>query len=160
VVEVGDYPDVRIYADNQEVGRTDERGRLLVPGLRPYELNRLRIEQADLPLGANVDGLAREIIPRWRSGVLAAFPVSRSRDGLFRIVLESGRPLPSGALVLDADDRAWPVGREGRVFVTGLAQRNRFRVQHDDLRCSFEIAGPEGAEPLPDLGTVICRSAR
>jgi outer membrane usher protein len=49
VVQVPGFEGVRVYSENQEVARTNARGFALVPGLRPYQRNRLRIDPADLP---------------------------------------------------------------------------------------------------------------
>ena len=157
VVQVPGFEGVRVYAENQEVGRTNARGNALVPRLRPYQRNRLRIEQADLPLGANIDGLEAEVAPYWRSGVVVPFPVVRTRDAFFRILLEDGEPLPLGAAIYDERGEVWPVGHRGETFITGLSEHNHFHVRHNGERCEFELSVPETDEPLPDLGSVVCR---
>lgn len=158
VAEVGDFEDVRVYLDNQLVGRTGADGRLLIPRLRPYERNRLRVEQGDLPIGASVDGLETEIVPLWRSGSVAHFPIRRSLDARFRVVLESGESPPPGTRILDRDGRAWAIGREGRTFVSGLSSTNRFTIALEDGECSIDLHVPPSQDPLLDLGTQICRS--
>ena len=68
VVQVPDYSGVGIYADNQLVARTDADGTALVPRLRAYQINTVRIEQADLPLDAQIDASAarrRAIFSQW-----------------------------------------------------------------------------------------------
>jgi len=69
VVRVGDFANVHIYADNQAVAETDATGTALVPRIRAYERNPLRIEQADLPLDVDIDTLEKDAIPYRRSGV-------------------------------------------------------------------------------------------
>lgn len=157
VVQVPGFADVRVYADNQPVGRTNQRGSALVPHLRPYQRNRLSIEQADIPLGATVDGLEREIAPYWRSGVLARFPVNRTRDAFFRIELEDGEPAPAGAVIVDESGETWPVGHRGEAFITNLPEYSSLRLRHNGHTCEFELRVPEHDEPLLDLGTVTCR---
>jgi outer membrane usher protein len=160
VVQVPGFEGVRVYAENQEVGRTNDRGNALVPRMRPYQRNRLRIEQADLPLGTTIDGLEAEVAPYWRSGVVVAFPVRRTRDAFFRILLEDGEPLPLGAAIFDEHGEVWPVGHRGETFITGLDEYNRFDVRHNGRQCGFELAVPDSDEPLLDLGTVTCRETR
>ena len=158
VVQVPGFEGVRVFAENQEIGRTNARGYALVPNLRPYQRNRLRIEQADLPLGARIDGLDTEVAPYWRSGVLVAFPVERTRDAFFRILMDNGEPLPAGAIVYDENGEAWPVGHRGEAFIAGLADTNLLQARHNGHRCSFELLVPDSDEPLPDLGQVTCRA--
>jgi outer membrane usher protein len=70
-VQVGDHAGVGVYADNQLVGVTDASGRAVVPRLRPFDRNAIRIDADDLPLDAQISG-AEQIVrpagaPAWRS---------------------------------------------------------------------------------------------
>ena len=116
VVQVADYPDVGIYADNQLVSRTNAKGYALIPNLRPYQKNLLRIEHTDLPFDAQVDGVQLVAVPYFRSGLFLKFPVKRSRGALLTVVLENGEPLPAGAQAQIIIDN---VG-ENEVFSLGL----------------------------------------
>ena len=37
VVEVADYPGMTVFVENQPIGRTDKKGRVLLDSLRAYE---------------------------------------------------------------------------------------------------------------------------
>jgi outer membrane usher protein len=161
VVQVPDYSGVGIYADNQLVARTDADGNALLPRLRPYQKNTVRIEQADLPLDAQIDAVQLDAVPYFRSGLLLKFPVKRSRGALLTIVLENGEPLPAGAQVQIIGDNVeenevFPTGLRGEVYLTGLAVSNRLRVTWRDQSCEFVLPFPESTDPLPHLGTYIC----
>lgn len=161
VVKVGDFPGVRVYRDNQEVARTDAHGLALVTRLRAYQANPIGVDQGDLPLDAQVDTLELKLTPALRSGVVVAFPVRRSRGAAFRLVGEDGVALPPGAVIrIEGDDKEFPVGYDGRTFATGLASRNRVRAEWAGRTCVADMALGEGPEPLPDLGTVICKGTR
>lgn len=157
LVRVPGFAGVRVYADNQVVGSTDAEGELVVPHLRAYQRNRLRIEQADLPLGIGVQAVEREVVPFRRSGLRVDFPAARSRDAFFRVVLESGEPLPVGSTLEWPTGRFWPVGYRGEAYVTGLEALSTLRARHNGAHCAFELTVPDSREPLLDLGTVICR---
>ncbi len=133
-----------------------QRHRPAPPRLRAYERNRLRIEQADLPLGTRIDGLEEIIAPYWRSGVLVRFPVAHTRDAFFRILLRDGQPLPMGAAVEDEHGELWPVGHRGEVFLTDLLPSNSLRAYYNGQRCEFTLQVPDNDDPLPDLGSVTC----
>ena len=160
VVEVGDQSGVRIYDENQLVGRTNSQGYLLVPGLRSYEDNSIRVEQADLPLDVIVDAMQVQAVPNFRSGVVLAFPVERPRGALLTVQLENGEPLPTGALVqLDGQQDAFPSGLRGEVYVTGLADNNHLRASWTGKSCEFTLSYTQGADPLPRLGPYVCKGA-
>ena len=161
VVQVPDYSDVGIYADNQLVARTDADGNALLPRLRPYQKNTVRIEQADLPFDAQIDAIQLDAVPYFRSGLLLSFPVKRSRGALLTVVLENGEPLPAGALAeiiedSDEENEVFPIGLRGELYLTGLGASNRLRVTWLEQRCEFILPYPESTDPLPYLGTYTC----
>lgn len=161
VVQVPDYSDVGIYADNQLVARTDADGNALLPRLRPYQKNTVRIEQADLPFDAQIDAIQLDAVPYFRSGLLLRFPVKRSRGALLTVVLENGEPLPAGALAEIIEDsgeenEVFPIGLRGELYLTGLGASNRVRVTWLEQRCEFILPYPESTDPLPNLGTYTC----
>lgn len=161
LVRVGEYAGVQVYADNQPVARTDAQGRALVPRLRAYDRNLLRIEQADLPLEAEIGALEHEAVPYYRSGLVVSFPVRPARGALLRLVLEDGKRPPPGAQVqLDDRTERFPLGLDGEVYLTGLAATQRGRAEWNGRRCVFELQVPETHDPVPHLGTVPCREAR
>lgn len=157
VVKVPDYPNVRVYADNQVVAHTDANGGALLPRLRPYQKNSIRIEQADLPMDAQVDAVQLDAVPFGRSGLLLQFPVRRSRGAVLAIVLENGQPLPSGATVrIAGQPEVFPVGLRGEVFITGLAAQNSLRATWRGQSCDIEVPYPAMSEIQPQLGPFIC----
>jgi len=161
VVEVPDYSGVGIYADNQLVARTNTNGSALLPRIRPYQKNLVRIEQADLPLDAKIDRIQLNAVPNFRSGLLLKFPIKRSRGALINVVLENGEPLPAGALaeILRKNvegNEVFPAGMGGELYLTGLTSSNRLRVTWLKQSCEFVLTFPESTEPLPYLGTYTC----
>jgi outer membrane usher protein len=160
VAHVGEEPGIRVYRENQLVGRTDERGYLLLPGLRPYDVNLIRVEQADLPLDVPVDTMEVDAVPRFRSGMLLDFHVERPRGALLEILLENGQPLPSGALVgTAAQSEQFPSGLRGEVYITGLESSNRIRAEWNGQRCEFDMSYAQTNDPLPRLGPFVCKGA-
>lgn len=161
VVQVPDYPGVRVYADNQVVAHTDAGGSALVPRLRPYQKNTIRIEQADLPMDAEIDALEQDTVPYLRSGVLLQIPVRRSRGALLTVILDNGEPLPSGAVVhIVGETNEFPTGLKGEVYVTGLLPSNRLRIGWRGQRCEVVVPFLPTTDPLPHLGTYTCAGVR
>lgn len=159
VAEVGEERDVRMYRENQLVGQTDAKGYLLVPGLRAYQNNTIRVEQADLPLDITIDAMQVQAVPNFRSGVLLQFPVQRPRGALLSVRLESGEPLPTGVLVqVTGQEEEFPSGLHGEVYVTGLAATNRLRANWAGKTCEFTVPYSQTSDPLPRLGPYVCKS--
>jgi outer membrane usher protein len=159
LVRLPGYPDVRVYSENQEIGRTDASGELIVPRLLPYQKNTVRIEQADLPFDAEFDVLARDVIPYARSGIVVEFAVKPSRGAMIRIMQDDGTPVPAGAQVsVDGQDLAFPVALNGDAYVTGLSARNHAVVTWLDRTCAFEFDYPTTSDPQPRLGPFVCGS--
>jgi outer membrane usher protein len=158
IVQVGHFPNVRLYAFNQPVAETDEDGVALIPRLLAYQKNPIRVEQADLPLDAEVGALQLDAVPYFRNGVWLEFPVKRADGAVFEIRLENGESMPAGAIVrVLGTDREFPVGLRGQVYVTGLARKNRLQAAWGEQNCEMDVEFPDTREPLPDLGVVTCR---
>ena len=158
VVEVGDYSGVRVTRDNQVVARTDANGHAFVGGLRGYENNRIGIEAADLPLDAQVDSLDVIVAPAARAGVSIAFPVQHIRSATLRIVDAAGKPVPPGSVVhAKGQKRDFPVGFDGRLFLTGLPDHGTYVAEWPDASCQFDVEWKPVQDDVPDLGVVVCR---
>jgi outer membrane usher protein len=157
VVRVADYEGVGILQDNQPVGRTDADGYAVLPLLRAFDINRISIEERDLPMDAQVDKLKMEAVPFFRSGLLLDFPVRRSHGATLYIRLDDGRPIPSGAIVrVVGRDEEFPVALEGEAYLTGLEDHNHLRTTWKGRSCDLEVDFPRTADPLPNLGTFVC----
>lgn len=154
-VNVGNYANVRVYADNHLVARTDRHGNAVVPHLRSYERNSIRIELADLPLDAATTAPETSVRPFGRSGVAIDFRARRSRSALLRVEVEGLGALPPGATarVQGQDFLAAP---GGQIFLSGLTDSNLVEVSWPDGSCSFTLDLSEGDDPQPDLGFRSC----
>jgi len=158
VMRVDDYPGVGILVDNQPAARTNSGGYAVLPALRAYDVNRISIDQRDLPLDAQVDRLRIDAVPYYRSGVLAEFPIRRSHGATFSVRLDDGTALPAGAtLQVIGQDEQFPMGLDGQAYVTGLGRDNRLRGGWRGKSCEFDVPFLPTSDPLPDLGTYVCR---
>lgn len=163
VIRVPGVEGVRGYLDNQEIGRTDSRGNLVVPTLLPYYGNRLSIADGDVPVDRSLDVVARVMAPTWRGGVLAVFPARRHRYVRGRLVIvaegrEQGAP-SFGQVALSMGDRALtsPLGRQGE-FDLEEPPSGTFaaEAEWDGGRCRAALTVPEDDAPVIQLGAVPC----
>lgn len=156
VVEVADYPGLTVYVENQPVGRTDRKGRVLLDSLRAYEDNAVSIDPRELPLDATLTTPAMTVTPAWRSGPVVRFPVERASAATLRLVLSDGMPVPAGALVVTRHEQV-PVALDGLVYLVAAEGRQSAHAQWPGQRCVFDFERPAQADPMPDLGRVTCR---
>lgn len=159
VVQVPGISDVRVYADNHMVARTNADGYALIPRLRPYQENRIRIDQADLPLDTSISagGLKLNAVPYLHGALTLKFPVHRTHSALLTITVQGGAVLPAGAQVwLDGNTTAFPVGLHGEVYLTDLASTNHLHVTWRGQSCDLVLNYPRTTDPLPRLGPLSC----
>ena len=156
VVQVADYPGLTVYADNQPIGRTDDKGRVLIEALRPYQRNENSVNPTEVPMDGSLSQAMIGVVPAYRSGALVRFPVERALAATMRIVQANGEPVPAGASA-QLGDLQYPVALDGLLYVEGLREASRIRVSWTGGQCSFEARRPAGTDPVPDLGNVQCK---
>jgi len=155
VVAVADFPDMTVYVENQPVGRTDHKGRVLLDSLRAYERNSISIDPKELPLDAALAIPAMTVTPAYRSGPVVRFPVLRASAATLRLVTPDGRVVPAGAMVTTRHEQA-PVALDGLVYLTTAAGRQQAVAEWAGQRCRFLVERPAAEEPQPHLGTLTC----
>ena len=157
VVQVADYADLTVFVENQPIGRTDRKGRVLLDRLRPYDTNRVSLDPTELPLDASLSDPAARLTPAFRSGAVVRFPITRASAATMRLVQDSGEPVPAGAEV-HAPGGDTTVALGGLVFLTDAAGYNEGHARWPGHRCRFSFQRPEDGDPMPDLGEVRCRA--
>lgn len=167
MVKVEGARDVRVYANNIEVGRTDAGGELFIPRLASYFDNPIAIEDKDLPVDVIVPQTRYIVSPPLRSGVLVDFKARRVRAIAGRLVTRrDGERVPfADATGEIAVPGAKPVpvyaARDGGFYVEGLAAGTyRGEVIGRLGRCEFTLRVPRSEQPVTDLGTLECGDAR
>ena len=156
IVDTG-LPDVAVLRDNRPTGRTDVRGRLLVPNLRAFEGNRLTIDPLSLPDDALPGVVALNVRPRDDVGVTAHFDARHVRAARVRLVDVRGVPLTAGSrATLNDTGNAVPVGYDGEVYLTELAAHNHLTVVLGEARsCTATFDAEDQLPPL--IGPATCR---
>lgn len=157
VIDTGGYPGVGVFLENRKIGVTDDRGRLLVPNLRPYQANQLHIASADLPMNARTSSYNAVIAPYYRSGVLVDLGVRPAEAAVLRVVDANGVAITEGARAsIDGTPGQFPVGLDGRLYLEGLGERSLIQIRDAGALCEFELPRPDTGEALPDLGEFVC----
>lgn len=161
VVRVKGFEGVTVFAENQQVGKTNSNGSLVVPNLRSYEDNRISIEQADLPFEVEIGATELVGVPYYRSGVVLDFPVRIVRSVTLILRDAEGNYVPSGSVLFMADGARMNlvVGTEGLVYLADAPNSAAYTARWKGGQCKFEFdlnkSVLESGSPI-DLGTLKC----
>lgn len=151
-------PGLPVLQDNRVIGRTDSRGRLLVPDLQPYAANRIAIDPSSLPPDTRIAGSSQDVVPREFAGVVARFEIERYAAATLMLVGLDGRPPEVGTPArLEGSAVGAVVGYDGVLFVEGLRAQNRVTVGTGKDACEvrFDYQAVEGE--LPTIGPLVCQ---
>jgi outer membrane usher protein FimD/PapC len=144
LVSVGDAEGVGVYVNGQTSGRTNRRGKVVIPDLSSYYENQVSIEDKDIPLDYLMPRVRLNLSPPLRSGSCLNFPLQRYQafTGTLSIAEETGAtPLAYAELSLDTP--AGPV-----IFWTG--GEGEFYL--DSQQVEFDVAAYQGCEALEKKG--------
>jgi outer membrane usher protein len=162
LIHVPGVAGVRGTLNNQEVGRTDSRGKLLVPTLLPYYGNRLGITHEDIPIDYSIGVTERTVGPPVKGGSVVTFPARRVQAFIGALVVErEGRTVTPayGQLTVTAGAETFesPIGRDGEFYLENLPRgRHPAMIDHKEARCEFTLEAPVSPASLVDVGTVRC----
>ena len=159
IVKVAELPDVRVYANNQPVGRTDRSGTVFVPRLASYFENPVAIEDGDLPVNYIVPRARFIVSPALRSGVLLDFQARAVTAVAGRLVIEGGRPFADaeGNVRVAGEAREILTSRDGSFYLEQVPPgRYEGEARRPDGRCRFTLQVPKGNEVVTELGEVSC----
>jgi outer membrane usher protein len=158
VVDTNPVAHVRVLQENRDVGTTNSSGRLLVPDMRSFDLNRIAIEPTDIPPEATINTASRELRPQDRSGVVVKFPIKFSHGALLKLVDATGVAVPLGSTAtLRATGTVVPVGYDGDAYVEDLSPHNELLIEFPDgNRCTAAFDYKSIAGDIPLIGPLRC----
>lgn len=156
VVRTDGADGVPIRLRRHYVGRT-RHGRLLVPGLNAYLRNELRLDSTALPVNLIPERLRLGLVPRYRQGVTASFPLRRVQGVTGTLRDTGGAPRAPDRLVLEtpAGERSSVAGKGGRFYLEGLAP-GEYTGRLVTQACRFRLRVPASTAVVIDLGAVPC----
>jgi outer membrane usher protein FimD/PapC len=166
LVKVGDLQGVRVYLNNQEIGRTDAGGKVFLPTLGSYEENKVSISDKDIPMEYSLPEIAKYVSPPLRSGSLIRFDAKRFQavTGKLNIRTEEGvRPVEYSEVRMQAQGKeaAFPTGRGGEFYLENMEPgeyKGSFVFQ--GKTCTIGLVIPKTEEMIIDLGSLVCEDLR
>ncbi len=148
LVKVGDVQGVRVYMNNQEVGKTDSRGMVLIPDVGSYYDNRISIDDRDIPIEYSIDVVEKAVSPPLRSGSCVEFRTSRFQAMTGRLMVKIGdelKPLEFHSAAMSNGEKTvdFVTGRGGEFYIEELQRQDASLQAVDERECRF-------AEPVED----------
>jgi outer membrane usher protein len=162
LVQVDDLSGVRVYQNNQEIGRTNSSGKLFVPNLSSYYDNQISINEHDIPMDRSINQVEKIIVPPLRGGSYVPFDAKKFQGITGKIhVLSDGKTkaveFHEIKLVSDKTETTFPTGTDGEFYIENAAP-GIYKASFDYLEttCAFDLEIPVSLEPLLDLGVFLC----
>ncbi len=162
LVKTGKLKGVRVYLSNQEIGRTDASGKVLIPDLGSYYNNQISIDDKDIPIDYSISGVTKYISPPFRSGAYVEFDIKKFQAVTGRLNIKiDGEVKPveyrDASFFLKDKEISFPTGRDGEFYLENIKPgKYGAGVNYMGKDCFFDIIIPESEEILIDLGEVIC----
>ncbi|MFP9228537.1 fimbria/pilus outer membrane usher protein [Pectobacterium cacticida] len=160
VVDTGGYPHVPVKYENQLVGKTNNRGHLLIPWVVSNYPAKLEIDMLPLPANVTAPQVESRVSVKEGSGTLVSFPVHTVRAANITLHNTDGKPLTVGTRVThDTSGDTTITGYDGLAYFTHLGTTNRLRfMQEDGQRCSVTFSLPESLSMMASIGPLICQT--
>ncbi len=166
LVKVGELEGVRVYAANQEIGRTDRSGRVFIPALSSYHDNQISINDKDIPIDYSISEVMRYISPPFRSGSYIKFDVTKFQAVTGRLKIKiNGDVKPAEfyevRMMVEGKEIVFPTGKDGEFYLENIQWGGyTASLNYNGKTCSFGIIIPETDEMIIELGEIICEDMR
>ncbi|MBI3609876.1 MAG: fimbrial biogenesis outer membrane usher protein [Nitrospirae bacterium] len=164
LVQVDDLHGVRVYYNNQEVGRTGSSGKLLIPGLSSYYDNQISINEHDIPIDRSITEVEKIISPPLRGGAYVPFQAKTFQGITGKIkIFKDGKfkPVEFYEIKMTQDETTitFPTGKEGEFYIEDAPPGiYKASFESKEEKCSFDLEIPVSKESLLDLGDILCET--
>lgn len=108
LVKVGDVEGVRVYQNNQEIGKTNSSGTIFIPNLSAFNYNQISINDTDVPIDYQLTSKMIFTSPPYRSGSCVIFETAKLQaiTGILHANIDGAmKPLIFKEVSLNLDDR-------------------------------------------------------
>ncbi|WP_122670016.1 fimbria/pilus outer membrane usher protein [Pseudomonas viridiflava] len=141
LIEVPDTPGVGVQ--NAIGVETNSRGYALVPYLRPYRYNHIELQTDQLGPEIEIDNGSARVVPARGAVVKTTFAARTVTRLVITALTDSGKPLPFGAQVSDAEGNIMGIaGQGGLILLSTGMQAQTLDVswgEQTESRCRLHI---------------------
>jgi outer membrane usher protein len=158
LIETPGLSNVEVTSQNLPIGKTDESGNLLVTNLLPYQINKVGIDQASVPLEFEIDATDQTVsVPRL-GGTIVRFGLHALHAARGVLTL-GGKAVHYGTATVLVEGKPVKtlIGLDGSFYFSDLPGDKY--VLHADTangRLSCPMKVPGGSSPVIDLGAIDC----
>ncbi len=157
VVSSDGMPGVGVRYENQFVGVTDRKGRLLVPGVSSHLPVTFNIDTLKLSAGDMAASVEKRMAIRRGSGATIHLPVRRVRSITVILAGPDGRPLAVGGRANWQNRQEAEIGWDGVVYLEDVSDHVVLDVtRQDGSTCKAQFDLPADMPPLARIGPVLC----
>ena len=171
VVQVSDLSGVQVFHNNQDMGKTDATGKLILPNLLSFNENFIKINDKDIPIDYALADVGRFISPAYRSGMLIRFAANRIQgfSGSLKIRLKTGSSLKSlkalefqeARIRLRDGDLTFMTGKDGEFYLENIPSGEyAAMVVYQDRTYRFSLRIPETKDMMVNIGEIILEDNR
>jgi outer membrane usher protein FimD/PapC len=166
VVKVGELEGVRVYVNNQEVGKTNAAGKAVLPSLVSYYENQISINDKDIPIDYSLSEVARFVSPPLRSGSVIFFDATKFQaiTGTLRLRFEGVvKPIEHHEVEMEVDGKkvSFSTGKGGEFYLENIGPGTyEASFGYEGKTCAFEMRIPRSEEMIVELGGLLCEDVR
>jgi outer membrane usher protein FimD/PapC len=160
LVTVDNLAGVRVYQNNQEIGRTDARGRVFVPDMGSYIENQISIADRDVPMDYSLGEVIRLVSPPLRSGSVIRFEARKYRAVTGKLGVKADgtvRPVEYHEIrmVVGGKELSFPTGKGGEFYLEDLPPgKYEATFEYRGRKCHAGLVVPQTDETIVDLGGI------
>jgi outer membrane usher protein len=162
VIRLEGVSGVRGYVNNQDAGKTNYEGNLVVPNLLSYYGNRLSIETEDIPMRYSLGQTEMLLAPPHRGAAIANFPVVIPHYCRGTVVVDhhGTRIVPKyGEFHIQRtnDEYVSPIGELGEFELEGIASgSHKIVIDYAEGTCEGVLNVVSSRETIVELGEIVC----
>ncbi len=170
LIDVAGLSNVRVYQNNQLLGKTNVHGKLFLGNLAPYIDQQIFIDDRDIPLDIALDSVLKNATPRAGTAALVYFSAKKIFALTGRLnaqwknetipVVEASLTISDGSEIIATTS----TGPDGDFYLENIekitaGKSYRFMAITGAYQCSGKLLMPDLKKTLIDLGVITCEQA-
>ncbi len=166
LIKVGNLPGVRAYYNNQEIGKTDGAGKVVIPNLGSYVENYLSINDKDIPVNYSITGVNRYVAPALRGGTLLKFEATKTQAMTGTLSIRAnGSVMPAEyyeiLINIPGKEVKCQTARGGEFYLENIPPGTyKAEFVFEGKSRSFRLTIPESNDMIIDLGGIVIENTK
>ena len=161
IVSTDNIASVPVRMENRLIGKTNQKGYLLLDRLNPYQHNSVAVDTLNLPINLKIETTQQDVVPRQASGVFVRFPMYQVKSVQLQAVDDQGENLAVGKSVWDIQPSIQQppktiVAHDGIVYLDDV-KNNKLYIGDELKQCQVNLPEISTLEGFSDLGRVVCQ---